>query len=254
MVVVHGKHSISRAMLRNLDSVRDAVADKVNLRILCVMSPADVLYLSEECRRLGICFMLCQNQPVSCKFQMGLDAVHAMYPDVAGFMYAGGDDFITAPYVLECASRVAANPNDCFGPSEVYFLDSESGTMVRWDKPMLLEFERQVPYGIGRCYGRAILDDVRWLLWPFKANKGLDTYSSRWLAQQGIYLDIVDVSSIPGAYLIDVKGDGNLHPFSEFLEGDLLTDERADSVCASASIDRNQWRSVHPVVVMEDAV
>ena len=252
LVTTHQRHALAADVIRHVCRLRDTLLAEgtVEIRPLVVMSIEDVSDLARVCRDQGVDWIAANNKPVSSKHQVGVHAVQSFdtHDEIDGIMYAGSDDFVSAGYVRQAVAKLAAG-SPGVGPSTVWFLDAPTGRLGKWQGPMQLGDDVNVPAGVGRLISRAVLDNCNWCLWPFARNQGLDTHSSKHLATKGVHLEAVALADDDA--IVDVKTDTNIHSWREFEIGRnfaevLMAGPRRDAICAAAGVPEVWYKSATP--------
>lgn len=247
LTVVNGRHDIVRRMLDHCHELRCNLEPDFDLKILVACSPADAAFMTEYNCGWKTPFLIAPNLPISLKHQAALEAARVLCPAAAGVLYSGSDDFLSAGYVRFALARAITKPHKAFGVDRCFFLDAASGQVGLWTRRLMTAAGgKQVPCGAGRCYPRMFLDAVGWKIWPFAKNKGLDIASGNCLELIGHHFDIINLSAIEDGYVLDVKTPDNLHPWGEFIAGNLLAaildNDAAAGICRAVGVDRNWWK------------
>jgi hypothetical protein len=150
-------------------------------------------------------FLLADNNPLSLKWQSGLNAIHGarfLYESDA-VMTVGSDDFLTPQYIEACRYLLAQGA-ELIEMDGAYFHDTRTGRTI-WANALSM--------GMGRCYSRALLDRLDWQLWTEEADSGLDSMAMIRVLQEGGEVKRISLSKEAkrhGIAALDVKTGENI--------------------------------------------
>lgn len=186
--------ALSEIVLGHYCSMRDEilVAHNILLYVNVVVSPDDVIRYNSS-----IDYVKAPNHPLSNKFNSGLWAISRQL-DYDAVMVVGSDDLVNARYIIGAVELIKAGA-DVVLPFGVHILDLP--------KREAIFIPRATP-GVGRVYGRELLDKVGWNLWVPGRNRELD--SSTFIVINPHDPRIETLSTFGERTIIALKGQENL--------------------------------------------
>jgi hypothetical protein len=109
------------------------------------------------------------NQPLSDKWQKGIEFVKDFDPDYVLFL--GSDDLICSNLINTYSSEMEKG-TDLIGLIDCYFLDSRNDKLSYWIGYTNHRYGESI--GMARMMSRRLLDKMNWKLWKSDLKKGLD--------------------------------------------------------------------------------
>ena len=215
LTAIHGRAELSAAMIRyaRLQALRLGYRGHPT-RLYAVLTPEDAPAIGHVLDLWGADWCPVENNPVSLKWQAGVNMVRAGYQDLEALVILNSDGFASLDYLTYAIDQVGQGSAGG-GPDRIVMVNAETGEAGLWRGPWYAPGSVEVPAGSGRIFSRALLDSVDWRLWPEPRDNGLDTLCSMHLANNRQRLDLFDMTD-RGAVL-DIKTAENLHPWPEMV-------------------------------------
>lgn len=170
--------------------------------------PACVISEEEDknlCGRYGVDHITQENQPVSNKFNRGVEWARDMGLDYA--LVSGSDDLFSTDTIKRYFEE-ADKGYDLIALKSIYFYSAQGlyrGQLVRFDAKTYL--------GVGKCISRRVLESVEWRPWNRNRNWGLDAIA--WL---NIRPHVKTISVIEDAMVTDIKSRTNINKDSLWMK------------------------------------
>jgi hypothetical protein len=203
-MAVHGRHALAELALR---AAAASSPPGWEIRPVVVMSLDDAPAFAPFCDAAGIPWVAADNDPLSFKWQRGLEFLRGVLPGAEAVTILGSDDFCSPAWWQYVCRMIHSGEEQGFGTHKVWMLDSDtlqSGLFV---------CQSTTSMGAGRTFPRHHLERADWVLWDAPINKGLDNHCGSRLAR--LDLPIRTVRGAPGI-IIDVKTSENIHSWQEF--------------------------------------
>lgn len=214
LTAIHARHELAIAVLRNVWVLASRLQHAAEIRIFAVLSPEDQAGVAGALEEYSVGSVLAPNLPVSEKWTAGLAGLRDEWPDLDAVLRIDSDDFPNERYLRQAIRYIGQV--DGLGPDRVHILDGETGRLGIWSGPWYVAGPQEIPAGAGRLFSRRLLEAVSWDLWPGSRDSGLNSLCSRHLAENGLALDVLDLSRTAGAAIVDVKTPKNIHPWKQF--------------------------------------
>jgi hypothetical protein len=180
------------------------------VKVLAVVSPEDAMEVGPAFDRMGAAWTVCDNHPVSLKWQSGLSAIESIFPESVAVMILGSDDFASPDYVKAVTDILDGGETEPFGQGHVWMLCAETGEIGFFEMQ-----DKRRTIGAGRVFPHAALEALDWTLWTEAIDMGLDNSSGARCENKG---HPIKPMTLPGA-VVDVKdtSQGNMHCWQKFM-------------------------------------
>jgi len=200
-------------VLAHYADLRESMADRLTLELVCVGSEGDVSRTAAEAA--GAHYLEHDNLPLGAKFNAGLTLARSL--ETEAVLIAGSDDLADVQ-LLERYRCGLVEGARFMGLRDMYFLDLRTRRLCFWPgyKPGPRYGDT---LGFGRLIHRELLDTLDWQLWDDALSKGLDASMSARL-QPHLY----DWARFPSRTLrcmedsvvaVGVKSDTNIWTFDQ---------------------------------------
>jgi len=162
--------------------------------------------ISEEsmiplCEKYDIDYCFYKNEPVGEKKNYGLSQAYKKEWDY--LVEIGSDDLLKNEFLEELKEVL---PRDVVSISNLAFLNSEDGECRM--------YKSKTVFGCGRVLSRRVIDKIGTKLWADRLNRGLDNYSTFFIARYGFLGKRIN-TEYPLA--IDIKSETNIWEFNHLL-------------------------------------
>ncbi|VXD14067.1 hypothetical protein PL8927_270242 [Planktothrix serta PCC 8927] len=234
---VWGRPELTRIVLSYYAHLKKELSGKIHLELLAVGSEGDASRkLCEEC---GFDYLEYPNQPLSSKWEYGLNQCANYDPD--GVIIVGSDDIVSQNLIEFYDRQLKDNLVFC-GLQDAYFFDVNNQNLVWWTGYSGKKDPVRVgeTIGMGRCLSRTLLDKLEFSIWKgLDINSSLDGAMTRKLEQLG--LQLLEYDNCVAAYVgdkqlkighcgfrmadigacaIDIKFSDNITPVERYFERD----------------------------------
>nr|WP_317270640.1 tetratricopeptide repeat protein [Arthrospira sp. PLM2.Bin9] len=234
---VWGRPELTRIVLSYYADIKRELSGKINLELLAVGSEGDAS--RKLCQECGFDYLEYPNQPLSSKWEYGLNRCADYDPD--GVIIVGSDDIISQNLIEFYDEKLKDNLVFC-GIQDAYFFDVSKQHLVLWmGYGGKADFARVgETIGMGRCLSRTLLDKLEFSIWKgLDINSSLDGAMTQKLEQLGLQLLEYDnclVAQIDdkqlkighcgfkmaeiGACAVDLKFSNNITTIERYIERD----------------------------------
>nr|WP_317264515.1 tetratricopeptide repeat protein [Arthrospira sp. SH-MAG29] len=234
---VWGRPELTRIVLSYYADIKRELSGKINLELLAVGSEGDAS--RKLCQECGFDYLEYPNQPLSSKWEYGLNRCADYDPD--GVIIVGSDDIISQNLIEFYDEKLKDNLVFC-GIQDAYFFDVSKQHLVLWmGYGGKADFARVgETIGMGRCLSRTLLDKLEFSIWKgLDINSSLDGAMTQKLEQLGLQLLEYDnclVAQIDdkqlkighcgfkmaeiGACAVDIKFSNNITTIERYIERD----------------------------------
>jgi hypothetical protein len=205
--------------LKGIHRLQNYKPERYHIQPFFVISESSMI---KPLQAYGYPFIFWQNQPLGAKKNAGLK--YAMQHFKFDYlMEIGSDDLLTNQYLDLIDEYMSAGvPQFC--PSNVYFIDTQTGQPGFWETDKIL--------GLGRSISHAALNKLKAVsikglktpardLWVPEKQRGMDTCSWRMLQSLKVKNTIVPVGD--EVYSIDLKSSVNINQLDRFAASKLTT-------------------------------
>lgn len=162
----------------------------------------------QMCQDYGVEYVETPNNPISGKFIIASQLAALKFnPDA--FLILGSDDFLDDA-LIERYLKALKNGADVIGLIDCYFYHTGSKEAMHWVG--YTNFRRDETIGMARMLSKKVFNGLHGKLWPSNMDSGLDFNMMKKLKK---LRNVVWQSlHIEGMVAVDVKGQGNISPFS----------------------------------------
>jgi len=237
LTCVWKRPELTKVVLSYYEHLKRELAGKINLELLAVGSERDIS--RNLCQELGFDYLEYPNEPLSGKWEYGLNRCSDYDPDAV--IIVGSDDIISQNLIEFYAGQIQEGLVFC-GLKDGYFLDMMNQKLYWWvgygDK---VDYKRVgETIGMGRCLSRTLLDKLGFSIWKgLDINRSLDRAMTARLRELGLqfseYYNCV-IAQVEGkiirighcgfrmadigACAIDIKFSDNITPVERYFERD----------------------------------
>jgi glycosyltransferase involved in cell wall biosynthesis len=237
LTCVWKRPELTKVVLSYYEHLKRELAGKINLELLAVGSEGDIS--RNLCQELGFDYLEYPNEPLSGKWEYGLNRCSDYDPDAV--IIVGSDDIISQNLIEFYAGQIQEGLVFC-GLKDGYFLDMINQKLYWWvgygDK---VDYKRVgETIGMGRCLSRTLLDKLGFSIWKgLDINRSLDRAMTTRLRELGLQFSEYYNSVIAqvegkiirighcgfrmadiGACAIDIKFSDNVTPVERYFERD----------------------------------
>lgn len=234
---VWGRPELTRIVLSYYAHLKKELSGKIHLELLAVGSEGDAS--RKLCEQCGFDYLEYPNQPLSSKWEYGLNQCANYDPD--GVIIVGSDDIVSQNLIEFYDRQLKDNLVFC-GLQDAYFFDVNNQNLVWWTGYSGKKDPARVgeTIGMGRCLSRTVLDKLEFSIWKgLDINSSLDGAMTRKLEQLG--LQLLEYDNCVAAYVgdkqlkighcgfrmadigacaIDIKFSDNVTPVERYFERD----------------------------------
>lgn len=150
--------------------------------------------------KAGVEYIEYQNQPLSDKWQHGINHARRFNPDA--ILINGSDSWLTTNW-CEVAKQYIEKGFHLVGKTEWY-----TCRLNPKEKLLVVHrayISRKDPVGAGRLFSKEIMDEVDWKLFPFGRQSGLDGYSCRNILTKTTQDKIKLMNDVEDVVILDIK-------------------------------------------------
>lgn len=234
---IWGRPELTRIVLSHYAHLKKELSGQIQLELLAVGSEGDAS--RNLCQECGFDYLEYPNQPLSSKWEYGLNRCADYDPD--GVIVMGSDDLISQSLIEFYDEQLKDNLVFC-GLKDAYFFDANNQNLILWTGYSgKADFNRVgETIGMGRCLSRTLLDKLEFSIWNgLDINRSLDGAMTQKLLNLGLQLLEYDNCVVAlvgdreakighcgfkmaeiGAFAVDIKFSENLTPIERYLERD----------------------------------
>lgn len=173
-----------------------------------VISPGDPDLIK---RHAGWDYVAAPNQPLSNKWQAGVDFIRDAYPDLGALMIVGSDDLISRPYFHQVVKHLRD------GVEYQLFNEFHALDLKRWEATAVANLR----VGTGRVISRGVLDRASFNVWPPGKTERLDTWMERRCLVLPRTTREYTLAKASGCLAVGLKGYGDMNPPEKYHHPDM---------------------------------
>lgn len=130
----------------------------------------------------------------------------------------GSDDLISPEIIEYYQKNYTAECPDMIGFNTLHFYSIEQKKLIYF-KGFLKDRTGRITMGAGRLFPKRLLENIDYTPYPSRRgmNRGLDTITSQLLIKRNYNEVEIDLRTIPGAMMLDIKSEISLTKFDRLL-------------------------------------
>jgi hypothetical protein len=237
LTCVWKRPKLTKIILSYYSKLKEEVKNTVNLEFVAVGSEGNKS--REICEDAGFHYFEHENQPMSKKWQHGLEMTKKYDPDAVIIM--GSDDIITKEIINFYVEKINSG-HLLVGIKDFYIYESSLKKLAHWRGYGKLNDAHRMDetIGLGRCLARPLLDKIKFDVWGgLELKRNLDGAMTNRLKEFGIFpvsennCPMIDcdgkllrvghvgykLNEING-FAIDIKSKTNVTNFDRYLDRD----------------------------------
>ena len=237
LTCVWKRPKLTKIIMSYYSKLKEEVRDTVNLEFVAVGSEGKKS--RTICEDAGFHYYEYENQPMSEKWQHGLEMTEKFNPD--GVIIMGSDDIITKEIINFYVEKINLGYL-LIGIKDFYIYESSIKKLVHWRGYGKLNDAHRMDetIGLGRCLARPLLDKIKFDVWGgLELKRNLDGAMTNRLKEFGIFPVSEDNCSIiihngkilrighigyklneMNGFAIDIKSKTNVTNFERYLDRD----------------------------------
>ena len=237
LTCVWKRPKLTKIIMSYYSKLKEEVRDTVNLEFVAVGSEGKKS--RTICEDAGFHYYEYENQPMSKKWQHGLEMTEKFNPD--GVIIMGSDDIITKEIINFYVEKINLGYL-LIGIKDFYIYESSIKKLAHWRGYGELNDAHRMDetIGLGRCLARPLLDKIKFDVWSgLELKRNLDGAMTNRLKEFGIFPVSEDNCSIiihngkilrighigyklneMNGFAIDIKSKTNVTNFERYLDRD----------------------------------
>jgi hypothetical protein len=209
-----GRSKVTRMVLANITNVITQVKDKVDISVLCIISPEDpqrsaLLKITSAEKKFHVVFF--ENYPLGRKHNAGIN--YALEQLTFDYLMNLGSDDLVHPMLIDFYMPHIKNKEPFFGINNLYFIQNRSKKTI-----LYRTYNDHRAIGAGRMIHVSVLQEMKKQyvnLYHDEFCRGLDCSSSNRIKEEVQVNELVlDAGSFP--FIVDIKTETNINDFSIF--------------------------------------
>ena len=228
---------LTKIIMSYYSKLKEEIRDTVNLEFVAVGSEGEKS--RTICEEAGFHYFEYENQPMSKKWQYGLEMTKKYNPD--GVIIMGSDDIITKEIINFYVEKIKLG-YILVGIKDFYIYESSIKKLAHWRGYGELNDAHRMEetIGLGRCLARPLLDKIEFDVWGgLELKRNLDGAMTNRLKEFGVFPISEDNCSIivhngkllrighigyklkeMNGFAIDIKSKTNVTNFDRYLDRD----------------------------------
>ena len=237
LTCVWKRPKLTKIVMSYYSKLKEEIRDTVNLEFVAVGSEGDKS--RTICEDAGFHYFEYENQPMSEKWQHGLEMTKQYNPD--GVIIMGSDDIITKEIIDFYVEKINLGYL-LIGIKDFYIYESSIKKLVHWRGYGELNDAHRMDetIGLGRCLTRPLLDKIKFDVWGgLDLKRNLDGAMTNRLKEVGIFPvpeekcpliirngELLRIGHIAyklneiNGFAIDIKSKTNVTDFDRYLDRD----------------------------------
>tara|TARA_B100000678_G_C18102405_1_gene459357 strand:- start:42 stop:833 length:792 start_codon:yes stop_codon:yes gene_type:complete len=212
ITAVWKRHELTDLVLNRFRSIKDELADTIDLELIAVGSEGDTS--RQLCENHGFTYVEHDNMPLNRKYNAASRLTEATDPDAV--YRIDSDDWITSDAITNSLKMIDEG-HLAVGLLDLYFMDLISFRLGRWPGYSFLNHKKRMwawrnkgkTVGVGRCFSRELMDELGWEIWDQEPelSKWLDTNCDERLKDRGHKIKGFTMQQLQ-TFAMDIKGGG----------------------------------------------
>ena len=212
ITAVWKRHELTDLVLNRFKSIKNEIADEINLELIAVGSEGTAS--RQLCEKHGFTYIEQDNMPLNRKYNAASRLAKTFNPDAV--YRIDSDDWITSNAITNSLKMIDEG-HSAVGLLDLYFMDLVSFRLGRWPGYGFLNHANRrwawknkgKTVGVGRCFSRKLMDELDWEIWDqeLELSKWLDTNCDERLKKRGHKIKGFSMKQLQ-TFAMDIKGSG----------------------------------------------
>ncbi len=212
ITAVWKRHELTDLVLNRFRSIKNEIADNINLELIAVGSEGTAS--RQLCEKHGFTYIEQDNMPLNRKYNAASRLAKTFNPDAV--YRIDSDDWITSSAITDSLKMIDEG-HSAVGLLDLYFMDLVSFKLGRWPGYGFLNHANRwwawknkgKTVGVGRCFSRKLMDELDWEIWDqdLELSKWLDTNCDERLKKRGHKIKGFTMQQLQ-TFAMDIKGSG----------------------------------------------
>lgn len=196
-----------------LDYYKDLQREGMDIELLACGSEGEISkQLVESC---GWNYFEAKNTPLTRKHNLMFAECRKYKHDA--ILLIGSDDLLSREIIEYYQNNYTGEETSMYGFNTLHFYSVPHNKLIYF-MGFLKDRSGRVTMGAGRLFPRKLLELINYLAWGKQVmNRGLDTITTKTLMKQKFSEVEIDLRTIPGAMMLDIKSEVSLTKFDRLL-------------------------------------